>query len=483
MTEPADDPGHGVIRIIHFRERSKRSDLDPEFQYEGPAEISVDVNQRLGFKRFNVDVQLSRFGNLREAVRNIWFSGMDMTEDEPVPLKLPTPWDWHIIHISNRNLRSLHPNRVRHSRRPVWRAGALTAIVAVAVLVVSPVSGLAAPPKRATATLNPPPAPSYAVGKLVPPYNVPMTDPTVTVGSHIDYLYTGAGGYDPPNISVRAFTDLQRLSTEVDAMPALPPWSIGWTSAPDVRHVDGRYVMWFSSPDVDDILATGAPAKCIGVGVSTSPFGPFIVARQPVICDPWGSIDPRTFVAPDGQLWLDWKADVNAAWGLEQDPDLPQNQPTVLWAQQLAPDGMTLEGSPHELLAATRPWEHKLIEAPEMVHADGRFYLFFSANPSYQDGDGIGVAVCRGPAGPCQEPYAGPILGSSPLGLGPGEESLFTQGGVTWMLFSPSGTTLYRRLAVARIAFGPHGPYVSAFDGAIPGPPAQRGRRLSSSSP
>ena len=154
--------------------------------------------------------------------------------------------------------------------------------------------------------------------------------------------------------------------------------------------------MWFSSPDIDDILATGVPAKCIGVGISTSPFGPFIVGRQPVICNPSGSIDPRTFVAPDGQLWLDWKADVNAAWGPAQDPDLPQNQPTVLWARKLAPDGMTLEESPDELLAATRPWEHKLIEAPQMVHANGRFYLFFSANPSYQDGDGIGVAVCRG---------------------------------------------------------------------------------------
>ncbi|MGA2933497.1 MAG: hypothetical protein ABSE98_15635, partial [Acidimicrobiales bacterium] len=244
--ETVDDPGHGVIRIMRFREGSKRFDLEPKFQYEGPAEISVDRNQRLRVKRFNVDVQLTRSGNIREVVRNIWFSGMDKTEDEPVPLKLPTPWDGHIIHISNRNLRSLHPDRARFSRRPVWRAGALTAIVAVAVVVVAPVSGLAA-----AGTLNPPPAPSYAVGKLVAPYNVPMTDPAVTVGSHVDYLYAGAGGYDPPNISVRAFTDLEHLSAEVDAMPALPPWTTGWTSAPDVRHVDGRYVMWFSSPDVD----------------------------------------------------------------------------------------------------------------------------------------------------------------------------------------------------------------------------------------
>jgi beta-xylosidase len=252
-------------------------------------------------------------------------------------------------------------------------------------------------------------------------------------------------------------------------MPALPRWTNGETAAPDVRRVDGRYVMWFQAPDIDDILLTGAPAKCIGMGISTSPLGPFIVGNRPVICDPAGSIDPRTFVAPDGQLWLDWKSDVNAAWGPAQDPNLPQNQPTALWAQRLAPDGTTLEGAPHVLLAATRPWEHKLIEAPDMVHADGRFYLFFSANPSYQDGNGIGVAMCRGPAGPCGEPYAGPILGSSPLGLGPGEESLFTQHDRTWILFSPSGTGLYRQLAVARIAFGPRGPYVASFAGSVPG--------------
>ena len=249
--ETVDDPGHGVIRIMRFRERSKRSDLEPKFQYEGPAEIPVGRNQRLGVKRFPVDVQLTRYGKVREAVRNIWFSGMDKTKDEPVPQRRPTPWDGHIIHMSDRNFRSLHPDRARLSRRSVRRAGALTAIVAVAVVVVAPVSGLAAPPNRTAGALNPPPAPSYAVGKLVPPYDVPMTDPTVTVGSHIDYLYTGAGGYDPPNISVRAFTDLEHLSAEVDAMPALPPWTTGWTSAPDVRHVDGRYVMWFSSPDVD----------------------------------------------------------------------------------------------------------------------------------------------------------------------------------------------------------------------------------------
>jgi beta-xylosidase len=324
------------------------------------------------------------------------------------------------------------------------------------------------PPRHAAGTLNPPPAPSYAEARLVPPHNFPMPDPAVMTGRHTDYLYTGADGFDPPNVPVWSFTNLEHLGTAVDAMPALPSWTTGWIWDPDVRHLDGRYVMWFAAPDVNDILATGEPAKCIGVAVASSPRGPFVPGPQPALCDQPGSIDPRTFVAPDGQLWLDWKADVNAVWGPSQNPDEPQNQPTVLWTQRLAPNGMTLEGPRYELLAATKPWEHKLIEAPDMVYKDGHYYLFFSANPSYQDGDGIGVANCRGPAGPCEEPYVGPIVGSSPLGLGPGEESLFTQNGVTWLLFSPTGTSLYRQMAVARIAFSPKGPYVAAFDGAVP---------------
>jgi hypothetical protein len=330
---------------------------------------------------------------------------------------------------------------------------------------------------RATArSLEPPPAPSYAEGRLVRPYDVSLADPSVMIGRHRDYLYTSAAGFDPPNIPVRAFTDLEHLGPQTDAMPTLPPWTNGFTWSPDVRRVGGHYVMWFTAPDVSDVLPTGQPAKCLGVAIADTPLGPFVPDHQPDVCGPWGSIDPRTFVAATGQLWLDWKADTNASWGASQDPNQPQNTPTALYAQRLEPNGTTLEGHAHELLAATAPWEHKLVEAPDMVRAKGRYYLFFSANPSYQDGNGIGVALCQGPAGPCREPFAGPIVGSTPLGLGPGEESLFTQDGATWLLFSPNGTGTYRQLAVARVAFTAKGPYVSTFDGAVPGTPPTPGK-------
>jgi len=361
-------------------------------------------------------------------------------------------------------------------RRVPWWVAVLAAVAAAGggVGVGSALAHSAPDPARPPAhtlahSLDPPPAPSYAEGRLVPPYDTPIPDPAVLVGSTLDYLYTSAAGMTPPNIPVRSFRDVEHLGPELDALPTLPPWTRGGTWAPDVRYAEGRYVMWFSAPDVHDLLLTGHPAKCLGVAVAGSPLGPFVPGATPVLCGPAGSIDPRTFVAPDGQLWLYWKADTNAAWGQAQNPDLTGNMPTTLWAQRLAADDVTLIGQPQEILVATRPFEHKLIEAPDMVDHDGHYYLFFSTNPSYQDSDGIAVAFCRGPAGPCQEPYGGPLLGSNTLGLGPGEESLFTQDGETWVLFSPTGTGFFRQMAVARVAFGPHGPYIAEFAGRVPG--------------
>jgi hypothetical protein len=324
-------------------------------------------------------------------------------------------------------------------------------------------------PSAPSGQAEPPPAPTYALGQMMSPKHTPIPDPSVLTGSTTDYLYTSAAGVTPPNIPVRPFRRLDRLGHMVDAMPTLPPWAGGGTWAPDVSRVDGRYVMWFSAPNNHQLLATGLPAKCVGVAVSRSPLGPFLAGAAPVICGPSGSIDPRTFVAPDGQHWLYWKADTNASWGSEQNPHLTANLPTTLWAQRLTPDDLTPTGQPRPVLVADQNWEHKLIEAPDMVFDHGHYYLFFSANPSYEESNGIAVAFCRGPAGPCTEPYKGPLLGANTLGLGPGEESLFSQGGVAWMLYSPTGTGFFRQMAVSRIAFDAHGPYVAAFAGRRPG--------------
>lgn len=130
--DTVNDPQHGTIRIMRFRNpllrRSDLADLGPTVQYEGPAEISIE-RRGFGFRSFDVDVHLTRYGNLRETARNIWFSGMDMTEDEPIRLELPTRWDGDIIHISSRNLRRLQPEQVTRFDLRLPDGGVGTAVI------------------------------------------------------------------------------------------------------------------------------------------------------------------------------------------------------------------------------------------------------------------------------------------------------------------------------------------------------------------
>ncbi len=121
---------------------------------------------------------------------------------------------------------------------------------------------------------------------------------------------------------------------------------------------------------------------------------------------------------------------------------------------------------------ATQPWENALIESPDMVRDGSHYYLFFSGNQSVTPFNGVGVETCDGPQGPCRDTRTTPFVSSNAQGLGPGEESLFTRDGTTWLLYSPNGVfgpDLYRPLAVVRVAFGPDGPYPAVFGGVQPG--------------
>jgi hypothetical protein len=299
------------------------------------------------------------------------------------------------------------------------------------------------------------PAPNTALAQRVDPSTV-IADPMVLVGKNIDYMYTSENGDAPPHIPVRTFTTLGQWGPPVDAMPTQPAWAGPWLWNPDVRYVEGRYVMWFTGPDLGHSLPrTGAMPRCLGWATSKSPLGPFIPSSKPAVCqfNQYGSIDPRTLVTPGGQEWLYWKSDDNAV--------LSEGKPTIIWAQRLAANGITLLGKPIDLMSNSRPWEGHIVESPQMVLADGHYYLFFSGNMSGSTLNGIGLATCAGPAGPCDNSSDGPWLGSNTLSQGLGEESFFTQNGKTWLMYSPTGAA--QTLAVALVAFGPSGPYVAQF--------------------
>jgi beta-xylosidase len=164
-----------------------------------------------------------------------------------------------------------------------------------------------------------------------------------------------------------------------------------------------------------------AGRQAISVGHAADPGGPYVDAsKAPLIYQValGGSIDPSPFVDTDGAAYLVWKADANAV-----------NQPSTLWIQRLAEDGLALTGEPTRLLGYDAAWETPLIEAPSLVYAASTYYLFYSANWWNTNRYAIGYATSPNLLGPyTKATTAGPWLASDGAVDGPGGQEWFTDG-------------------------------------------------------
>jgi hypothetical protein len=348
------------------------------------------------------------------------------------------------------------------SKRNRWRwIVAVTVVIAAVVAVVVGMTSKGASPKPVPL---PPAAPAAAPATIFSPDQL-VSDPAVMVNGTHNYLYaTGGGIFATPHVPVWVMNGTTTLTKPAEAMPTLPTWSWGWIWAPDVIKAGNHYIMWFTTRDVNRTNPDSVDSQCIGNATSDSPVGPFFPGPAPVICQRWGSIDPRSFTDANGSRWLLWKADTNA--------DKSKVLPTTIWSQRLASDGTTLLGSPTAIAVASQPWEQNLIEAPDMVLAGGKYYLFVSGNASNVPQAGIGYYVCKGVQGPCADTRTKPFLASNAQGKGPSEEALFTQNGVAWLMYTPTATYApfrFPSLAIARVAFGPKGPFLATFAGKTPG--------------
>jgi beta-xylosidase len=312
-----------------------------------------------------------------------------------------------------------------------------------------------APRNTPASAVEQPPSPAIV---LTPGADAP--NPMLLAANGRYYLYTSQTNFWTPNVSVRVSRDLRRWEgAPVDAMPVTLPWAaVGFTWAPDVREIGGRYVMYVTSALKDRTPLT----QCIGTAIASRPEGPFVPLPQPLVCqlDRNGSIDPRVFVDRDGRLWMHWKSDDNA--------DVEGTSHSSIYAQRLSDDGLHLVGARRRILEADQAWEGRIVEAPDMELVDGRYWLFYSGNWFNQPYYGIGVAECDGPAGPCRKPYDRAWLSSNAQGEGPGEASLFTDSeGTTWILYSRWAqaytTPTPRPVAMARVVFGRDGPRLAAI--------------------
>jgi hypothetical protein len=246
-------------------------------------------------------------------------------------------------------------------------------------------------------------------GGLAYPYDFP--DPFVLVadGTYDAYATDSAAG----NIQVIRSTDLVHWTPVGDALPHLPSWAKpGQVWAPSVIQIGSTFVMYYST------IFGSSGDQCISSATSASPTGPFVdSSTAPLVCQLTlgGSIDPSAFVDPTAGIFLDWKSEGAGP------------QPPTIWAQQLSGTGTKLVGTgPSQLLTATMPWEHGIVEAPDMFWLAGERYLFFSGGQWTTATYATGVADCTGPLGPCTVSPTSPILTGGDGIAGPGGASAFT---------------------------------------------------------
>jgi Glycosyl hydrolases family 43 len=251
------------------------------------------------------------------------------------------------------------------------------------------------------------------------PFDFP--DPFVLRVGNVYFAYAtnSAGG----NIQIIESSDLRHWSALGNALPNLPKWAqSGETWAPSVQQVGSTYVLYYSA------TMRGSGELCISAAVATQPQGPFVdTSAGPLTCQPslGGSIDPSPFTDVNGASYLEWKT--NGAAG----------HPAQIWSQRLDATGTALSGpGPNLLLSADQSWEGGVVEAPDLVVNAGRYFLFYSGNDWDTVDYAVGVASCRGPLGPCAEPWTKPILASDAHELGTGGETVFTDSsGSPWIAF------------------------------------------------
>ncbi|GAA0583716.1 family 43 glycosylhydrolase [Actinomadura livida] len=198
-----------------------------------------------------------------------------------------------------------------------------------------------------------------------------------------------------------------------DALPAKPDWADRehgfW--APDVsRREDGRYLMYFTA------RSAATTRMCVGAALADGPLGPFRpVGAGPLVCDAaeGGDIDPASFVDGDGRRYLLYKSDGNA---------LDPRKPSIIWLQQVRPDGIAFVGPRRELIRNDHPDEDGVIEAPVLVKRPSRYVLFFAGGAYTGNGYSTRYATSTSLAEPFAKAHP-PLMTTETLGgavQGPG---------------------------------------------------------------
>jgi hypothetical protein len=304
-----------------------------------------------------------------------------------------------------------------------------------------------------------------------PVYDFDAPDPAIVRDGSVYYAFT-TGTDRGNNLQALVDTSGSPLSgwntytgttSGSTALPFPPAWETPSTqTSPGVFHWNGKWMMYYDAASNGQPGDTGSNCLSVATADALTPGNPVFTdnSTHPLLCQPnlGGAIDPSPFVDPaTGNAYLLWKSNDGGSTG-----------PARLWSQQLSADGMTLVGSPTQLLIQNGfqfPWE-TTVENPDMAEVGGTYFLLFSAGTYDSTGYSEAFATCAGPVGPCTQSQAEPFLTSYGSAAGPGGGSFFKDASGNWLLAYAAwlpGCTAYvdpscvgaRRMFVAPIEFTP----------------------------
>lgn len=263
------------------------------------------------------------------------------------------------------------------------------------------------------------------------------------------YWATATATSWPPIFPLFRSTDLANWKPAGYVFKERPSWAKRKFWAPEISEYKHRFYVYYAA-ECDTTKPECAADKhspnplCIGVATALSPAGPYTDSGHPLICQRLGSIDPMAF-ADGNKRYLIWKEDDNSS---------PCKPPTRIWAQQLSPDGMSVEGPRTELLENDpQSWEHDVVEGPFLLKRKDDYYLFYSGAACCGVGCnyGLGVARAHNLLGPYEKDPANPLIPENAQWACPGHGSIvLTPAGHMYLLHHavPRGASKWIRNAV-----------------------------------
>lgn len=332
------------------------------------------------------------------------------------------------------------------------RTTALT-VAAIAASVIA--LGVPAHASVASARPSAPPPPAHATTYTNPVsqgFADTFADPTIVRGQDgYWYAYATAdplkSGGQRELIPTARSTDLVNWSFVGDALnEASRPAYITADStyyAPDVRYLDGRYVMYYVATDTTT-SATDTSDSAIGVATASSPAGPWTQSDTPVVAPRPGSgggylstIDPAEFTDTDGTKYLYYGSYYGG-----------------ISVQKLSADGLHAVGAP-TLVGLDNKYEGSYV-----VHHGGYYYLFASSSNCCA-GPATGYAVSVGRATSPLGPFVD-ANGNSLVASHVGGTPVVTQSGNRWIGVGHNGvfTDLSGQDYLVYHAIDPDSPYL-----------------------